>query len=65
MWMKLHVVAFVLRSNQTIAMDVGRCLPHVWGYMKEERGCVGEECQADKDPADRRADKEMSVYQQG
>jgi hypothetical protein len=33
MWMKLHVVAFVLLSNHTIGIDVGRRLPYMWGLM--------------------------------
>jgi hypothetical protein len=33
MWIKVKVVAFVLLCDHNIRINVGRCLPQVWGLM--------------------------------
>jgi hypothetical protein len=33
--MNLLLVSFVLGFDPKIRMNVGRCLPHVWGFIRD------------------------------
>jgi hypothetical protein len=39
-WINLHIIAFVLVFDHNIQFNVGRCRPHVcgfmWGYLGED-----------------------------
>jgi hypothetical protein len=38
--MNLLLVPFVLSFDPKIRMDVGRCLPHMWGFIWEVCGDI-------------------------